>query len=68
MRSDKVVKENKKGNQKICRIKRLKPSFGFVPSLKLTVKGFDGIIVNNVVKAFHLDKISVRKESLTGSL
>ena len=57
-----VVEENKKSYQAVSRIKGTKPSFGFVPSLKLSVKSFDGIIVDQIIKALYLDDIGIRKE------
>ena len=51
MRSDEIVKEYKHHNHRICTFKRVKAISGFVPILKLLVKGFDNIVRDVIFKA-----------------
>ena len=57
VRADKVVKEDKHGNEVVGRSKGRKALLGLVPSLELLVKAFDEIVGNIIAEALHTDML-----------
>ena len=55
------VKEDKDRNSGVGRFKRMKPAFGFVPSLKTVVKGFNQVIADIIFEALNTDMIGFRE-------
>ena len=68
MRANEVEKEDKNRNSSISRVKRMKATFGFIPSLETVVKSFDKIVANIVLKALDTNVFSMRKVALSRNL
>ena len=53
MRSDEVEEENKDRYGSIGRLKRMKATLCFVPSLKTVIKGFNEVVADIIFKALY---------------
>ena len=63
MRANEVEKEDESGDGRVSGIKRIEAAFSFVPSLELTVKGFDEIVRNIVIEALDTNMFSDREKT-----
>lgn len=58
VRADKVVEEDKHGNEVVGRSKRGKALFGFVPRLERLVEALNEVVGNVIVEALHKDMLN----------
>ena len=58
VRADKVVEEDKHGNEVVGRSKRGKALFGFVPRLERLVEALNEVVGNVIVKTLNTDVLN----------
>lgn len=63
MRSDEVEEENKDRYGSIGRLKGMKATLCFVPSLKAVVKGFNEVVADIIFKTLYPNVLGVWKET-----